>query len=64
VVEKKMLANVTNEYAFRVVDKATPPSRDEAIKPKRLLLLVAGPLVGFFLGVGLVLGYATIREMW
>lgn len=64
VVEKKMLANITNEYAFRVIDKATRPPRDEPIKPKKLLLLMAGPLVGFLFGVGVVLGYSTLREMW
>jgi uncharacterized protein involved in exopolysaccharide biosynthesis len=64
VVERKMLANVTTEYAFRVVDKATRPSREEAIKPKRLVLLLAGPIVGLLLGIGLVLGYATLRDLW
>jgi uncharacterized protein involved in exopolysaccharide biosynthesis len=64
VMEKKMLANITSEYAFRVIDKAMRPSRDEPIRPKKLLLLLAGPLVGLVLGIGLVLGFGTLRELW
>jgi len=40
------------------------PSRDEPIRPKKLLLLLAGPLVGLVLGIGLVLGFGTLRELW
>ncbi|GFE82008.1 LPS biosynthesis protein [Steroidobacter agaridevorans] len=50
-IKQRMLANVTPEYAFRVVDKALPPDADDPIKPKKLLLLVAGPVIGLALGV-------------
>jgi uncharacterized protein involved in exopolysaccharide biosynthesis len=56
-IKQRMLANVTHEYAFRVVDRALPADRDDPIKPKKLLLLAAGPLVGVLLGVLGILGF-------
>lgn len=64
-VKQRMLANVTQEYAFRVVDKAMPADANDPVKPRKLLLLAAGPLVGLVIGVAgvLVLGWflETIR---
>ncbi len=54
-VKQRMLANVTEQYAFRVVDEATAPDSDDTVGPPKLLLLVAGPLVGLALSVGCVL---------
>lgn len=50
-VKQRMVANVTREYAFRVVDKAMVSDADDPIKPKKLALIAAGPLVGFSFGV-------------
>ncbi len=50
-VKQRMLANVTAEYSFRVVDKALPSDADDPIKPKKLLMMVAGPFLGGFLGI-------------
>jgi uncharacterized protein involved in exopolysaccharide biosynthesis len=63
-VKQKMLADVTQEYAFRVIDKAMAAGRDEPIRPKKLLLLVAGPFVGLVLGIGMVLGIGALKAMW
>ena len=57
-----MLANVTTDYAFRVVDKAVAPDADDPIRPQKVALLIAGPLAGFALGVGLVLGYRALLD--
>jgi uncharacterized protein involved in exopolysaccharide biosynthesis len=46
-----MVANVTHEYAFRVVDKAMPPDIDDPVRPRKLMLLLAGPFVGLVAGV-------------
>jgi uncharacterized protein involved in exopolysaccharide biosynthesis len=61
-INLRMLANVTREYAFRVVDKALPPDRHDSIRPQRLLLLVAGPCFGFWAGVLGVLALGAIRR--
>jgi uncharacterized protein involved in exopolysaccharide biosynthesis len=50
-IKQRMLANVTHEYVFRVVDRALPPDKDDPIRPKKLLLIAAGPIVGFALAM-------------
>lgn len=54
-VKKRMMANVTQEYVFRIVDHALPADADDPVRPKKLLLLPAGPLVGLLLGILAVL---------
>ena len=55
-MKQRMFANVTQEYAFRVVDRAVAPDADTPLRPKKLLLFLLGPLVGFALGVIGILG--------
>jgi uncharacterized protein involved in exopolysaccharide biosynthesis len=50
-VKQRMIANVTEDYSFRVVDKAMPADADDPIRPKKLLLLAVGPFVGLVLSV-------------
>src|SRR5688572_11070194 len=50
-IKQRMLANVTQEYAFRVVDRAIPSDANDPERPKKLLLFLLGPMVGFTLGV-------------
>ena len=47
-----LLANVTDEFAFKVLDPAVVP--EKKVKPKRLLILVVGGFTGLILGVFLV----------
>lgn len=55
-VNQRMLANVTAEYAFRVIDRARAPDRSEKVRPRKLLMLLTGGFLGFLLGVvGVVL---------
>ncbi|MBS0388235.1 MAG: hypothetical protein JSR15_07115 [Proteobacteria bacterium] len=49
-INKRMLANVTEEYAFRVVDKALPPDEDDPERPKKLLMAAVGLLMGLLTG--------------
>jgi uncharacterized protein involved in exopolysaccharide biosynthesis len=53
--KQRMLANVTEQYAFRVVDPAIAPDADDPSKPPKFLMEVAGPIVGLFLSVAVVL---------
>ena len=50
-MKQRMLANVMQEYSFRIVDKAMPADEDDPIKPKKLLMMALGPFLGGFLGV-------------
>ena len=47
-LNKIMLANVRDEYAFKVLDAAFPPDKNDFESPKRLLILAAGLLFGLF----------------
>ena len=49
-VKQRMLADVTPEYSFSVVDRALPADKDDPLGPTRLALLIAGPFVGFAIG--------------
>ena len=59
--KQRMLANVTPDYSFRIVDPAIPPAQDDPLKPKKLVLLLAGPLAGFVAGAAWVLLLRTLR---
>jgi uncharacterized protein involved in exopolysaccharide biosynthesis len=54
-INQRMLANVTQEYAFRVVDRALPPDPDDAVGPSKLTLIALGPIIGLIFGVFAVL---------
>jgi uncharacterized protein involved in exopolysaccharide biosynthesis len=50
-VKQRMLANVTQEYAFRVVDRAMPADRDDPVWPHKFQLIAGGAVVGLALGI-------------
>ncbi|HWX30687.1 MAG TPA: Wzz/FepE/Etk N-terminal domain-containing protein [Steroidobacteraceae bacterium] len=60
-VKQRMLANVTQEYAFRVVDRAMPPDRDDRAGPHRVRMIVGGPVAGFALAVLWVYLFGRLR---
>lgn len=49
-INQRMLANVTKEYVFRVVDRAMAPDRDDVVKPKKLVLIAVGMFLGLTVG--------------
>lgn len=54
-IKQRMLATVTQEYAFRVVDHALPADPQDPLWPKRWLLLLGGAVLGLFVGIFIVL---------
>jgi uncharacterized protein involved in exopolysaccharide biosynthesis len=54
-INQRMLANVTEEYAFRIVERALPPDPDDPIGASKLVLLALGPSVGVIFGIFVVL---------
>jgi uncharacterized protein involved in exopolysaccharide biosynthesis len=50
-LKQRMLANVTQDYSFRVVDKAISSDGEEPIRPRKALLSGLGALVGLFVGI-------------
>lgn len=61
-IKQRMIANVTQEYAFRIVDRAAVPDRDEKVSPRRTLLAIAGFLLGLTFGVAGVLLLENFRS--
>jgi uncharacterized protein involved in exopolysaccharide biosynthesis len=57
--KQRMVATVTEQFAFRVVDAAVAPDADDPVKPPKALLLLAGPLVGLALSIAWVLIFAV-----
>ena len=50
-IKQKTLANVRNDYIFRVVDPAAVPDLKEKIRPWRAVYVITGVLSGLLLGV-------------
>ena len=50
-VKQRMMADVSKEYAFRVVDKAMPPDADSPIRPQKLAMIGAGVFTGSMIGI-------------
>lgn len=61
-INQRMLANVTQEYAFRVVDKALPPDLTDRVRPRRAALLALGAVLGLVFGAVLVLVATAFRN--
>ncbi len=49
-IRDKMVATATEEYAFRVVDRGYVSDQDEPARPKTLLMIAAGVVLGFIIG--------------
>jgi uncharacterized protein involved in exopolysaccharide biosynthesis len=45
-IKTVMLANVRDQYAFRVIDPASPPDPDDTVRPKRLAMILLGMVGG------------------
>jgi uncharacterized protein involved in exopolysaccharide biosynthesis len=60
-ISERMLANITHEFAFRVVDAALPPDEDDPIRPNKLVLFAIGPIVGLVFGVVTALLWLSLK---
>lgn len=60
-INERMLANTTQEYAFRVVDRALPADRRDVARPNKPLLVILGSLAGLVLGASYVFASAALR---
>ena len=60
-IQQRMIASVSQDYAFRIVDKAMPPDADDIWKPRRVRLIAMGFVAGGLLGCALVLMFAVVR---
>lgn len=54
-VRQRMLAQVSEDYAFRTVDAALAPDADDDVRLPKLIIALTGPLAGFTLGSAFLL---------
>jgi len=59
-MKEAILANITEEYAFRVIDPAVVP--EESFKPDRVLMELSGALSGAVLGVIIAMMIGPVRS--
>jgi uncharacterized protein involved in exopolysaccharide biosynthesis len=61
-VNQRMFANVTEEYSFRVVDRALPPDLDDKVRPQRAIIAGGGLMLGLIIGAAIALIQAAVAE--
>lgn len=61
-IKQRMLATVTEDYAFRIVDRALPADLSRPFKPRRVPILLAAPFLGFAAGAFAVLALHFLRR--
>lgn len=62
-VKKIMLANVRDDYIFKVIDPAIPPDEDNYIRPKPVVLFGLGFVFGLVSGLFLAFARNLIRQL-
>ena len=62
-INQRMLANVTDDYALRVVDRALPPDPKDPVSPRKVLIMVAGAVSGLAVGLFLVWFVSDLPEL-
>lgn len=62
-INQRMYANVTEQYALRIVDRALPPDRKDKLRPKRLAMIIVGAFIGMLGGCITVLTSDFIRQL-
>ena len=60
-MHRVMLAKIRQEYALKIIDPAVPPELDDPIRPKPLVLVVIGFLLGLLIGTVVVLTSRRLR---
>lgn len=58
-IRRRMLASVTQEYAFRVIDKAMAPDAKDTVRPVTILIALLGFVFGATVGCMAVLATAA-----
>ena len=61
-INQRMLANVTTEYAFRVIDRALPADEDDPVRPRKLLMVATALIAGMLAGIVAALGTRRRRR--
>ena len=46
-----MLANVRDEYSFKIIDPPAIPDLDDEVKPKKKLIVIIGSILGLSISI-------------
>ncbi len=49
-INQRMISSVSEEFSFRVVDRAYAPERGDRARPKKLLMIIFGVMAGLVMG--------------
>ena len=61
-VKRRMLASVMQEYAFRVVDRAMPPDAKDPVRPRKVIFVLLGLVLGLSIGCMAVLIVVELKR--
>jgi len=59
-IQQVMLANVREEYAFKVIGPAVPPDPDDYVWPRPFLTIILAAVLGLVSGIT----FAVVRAIW
>ena len=48
-INRRMVANISEQFAFRVVDRAVPADLDDMVRPKKLVMILSGGCLGLLI---------------
>ena len=58
-VKQRMLASVTQDYSFRVVDRAIPAEVDDPLWPIKSIVILGGAALGLVVGIAVILSMSS-----
>lgn len=61
-MNRRMLATVSDEFAFRVIDKAVPSDVDDVVRPKKAVIVIFAALLGAMGAATLIIMARAIRR--
>ena len=61
-IKQRMLASVTQEYAFRVIDRAMAPDAKDPVRPMKIVMVLLGLALGLGTGCMAVIAVTALRE--
>ncbi|MFO1468939.1 MAG: hypothetical protein U1F35_21235 [Steroidobacteraceae bacterium] len=58
-----MISSVSEEFSFRVIDRAYAPERGTGARPKKLLMIIFGVMAGLVMGSAGVIVLAALTQL-
>jgi uncharacterized protein involved in exopolysaccharide biosynthesis len=62
-INARMVANVRDQFAFKVIDPAAPPDQKTSVAPRRKVIVLLGAIGGLLLGVAAGFAVEVLRTL-